>query len=460
MDRKVAKTTGPHYHTPDMDNINSNEFNVSKLVFLGILLAAIVAAWTVSTSRTTLIMEPVAPVCDELTVSMPAGASWQSASKGSWVYNENAFLQKSVHGNGPDCTVEVRYQLGPITGDVNQYLSAASRSLGLEVASRGQQNVNGIEIMWAAFASPDEQPHFYYAVAPLGAERTVTVLVWGKPGTSALVESVFEPVIKSLKYKDTGLLKKGAEIVSAIQETGLAALPEKPLFESFLIKDSAGKPTGFYFTKTATATNPQEAVFEIMYYKAAARTDFYRIRFSTPNLKDYVWYTWNPRNPSFGATVKVENSVLGAGVRGYPRRSEFNLSDAAFADAIIEQAAWQMIKTGVTEAVIDSVNYDGSIDPAHITLGKAPVEGDKWKHSVRLASMADPKVYSEIFFDIGGTIVRRTEHRQETDELEQMDSRQIMTLFPQLAGEITQFQNGNTDSGTGEKEVDYGRRPI
>jgi hypothetical protein len=105
VDRKVAKTARRHYHTPDMDNTNSNENNVGKLVFLGILLVAIVAAWTVSTRRTTLIMEPVASICDELTVSMPVGAYWQSPSKGSWVYSENAFLQKSTHGNGQDCTV-------------------------------------------------------------------------------------------------------------------------------------------------------------------------------------------------------------------------------------------------------------------------------------------------------------------------------------------------------------------
>jgi hypothetical protein len=57
-------------------------------------------------------------------------------------------------------------------------------------------------------------------------------------------------------------------------------------------------------------------------------------------------------------------------------------------------------------------------------------------------------------------IVGRIEHGKNTMVLERVTSRQIISLFPQLAGEITQFLKGDTDGETLDKEIDYGRKPI
>jgi hypothetical protein len=448
------------YYRPSMERTDSRQFDISKLVFLAILLAAVFAAWTVSTRRTTLEMQPVDPVCDEMGISMPSGGGWQSIGAEGWTYQQSTFFLKRVYGDEQTCTAEVRYHLSPITGDVTAYLAAVSGPRGLERIAQGEIEAGGVNWVWASYATAEGQPQYHYAVAPLGQDRMVTVFVWGRAGAWLLAESAFNSIIKSAKYQDTGLLQKGAELVAAAREQGLSSIQTLFPSDAFLVKDSAGEAAGFQMIRTVVTAQPQEAVMEAMYYQADSGTSSSRTRFVTPDLDNFVWHTWNPSNPGFSAIVKVEESVLLAAVRGGSRRNELNLSRAAIADAVVELAGWQLVKQGLAEAVVDAVSYDGAVTPMRIAPGGPPADGDAWKYSVVFTSMVDPQVRSEVRFDEKGAVQSRIEHRRQTLVFERATNQRILTLFPQLEGEISQFLKGTSGSETPVEEVDYDRRPI
>ncbi len=448
------------YYGPSMERTDSRQFDVSKLVFLAILLAAVFAAWTVSTRRTRLEMQPVDPVCDEFGISMPSGGGWQSIGGEGWAYQQSTFFLKRVYGQDQTCTAEVRYHLSPITGDVTAYLAAVSGPRGLERVAQGELEAGGVKWVWASYATADGQPEYHYAVAPLGQDRMVTVFVWGRAGAWLLSESAFNSIIKSAKYRDTGLLQKGAELVAAARQQGLASVQTHFPSDTFLVKDSAGEAMGFQMIRTVVTTEPQEAVVEAMYYQADSGASSSRTRFVTPDLDNFVWHTWNPSNPGFSAIVKVEESVLLAAVRGSSRRNELSLARAAIADAIIELAGWQLVKQGLAEAVVDAVSYDGTVTPMRITPGGPRAEGDAWRYSVVFTSMAEPQISSEVRFDEKGAVQSRTEHRQQTLVFERTTDQRILTLFPQLEGEISQFLGGTAGGETPVEGVGYDRRPI
>lgn len=443
-----------------MDGTNSDKFSIGKLVFLGIFLAAVLAAWMVSTSRTTLKMEPVAAVCDELTVSMPTGKQWENPSKGEWVYQQNMFIQQRVHGAHRDCIAEVRYQLGPITEEPSEYLVAARHTWGMGLVSQGLTDAEGVKLTWGGYANRDGETLSYYAVGALGEGRAVTILVWGRPGTSLLVESVFHSIVKSVRFIDTGLLAKGTELVRLVCENGLDRLGAQLPSDALLVKDDAGKAVGFYVIKTSVMTQPREALMEGMYYGGDSNPQLTRTRFRTPDLASFVWRTWDAANPSAEAVVKVENSSMVAARRGYSRQVEADLSEAAMAKAAIELAGWELLQRAMPEAVVDSVAHDGSIVPTRITPGGSPSEGEKWSYCAVLTSMVSPESYSEVFYGRDGAVVGWVEHMNGTHTYEQATVEQVMRIFPDLAALVTQFEKGTIDAEPLDKEIDYGTGPI
>jgi hypothetical protein len=459
VDRKVAKTRNRQYHTAAMDTTKSSSFDTSKLVFLGILLAAVAAVAVFSSGRTTLKMAPVAPACGELAVSMPTGSYWQSPSKDEWAWQPNALVQTSVHYPSKDCTVEIRYQLSPITVEPEQYLAAAAGSWRMDIAGRGNLKIGDAVLDWAALADGDEQPSVYYGAAALGTQRMLTVRVSARPGASLLASQAFDAVIQSLKYTDTGLVQKGAEIVKQIQADGIAPLAAQFPSDVFAVKNSAGTETGFQVTRLTLPEKANEALIEAMFYHTDGKTTFNRTRFATSDMVNFIQHTWVPGSPSPLATVRVEESVLMAAVRGSPKM-EFVVSDAALSEQIAELAGWKLLKLGLGEAYVDIVDSYGTVNPMRITGGKASEDPNASTSSVVFSSMLGAEFSSEIFFDPNGAVTKQIIHREDTLVIERSTAEHIKTLFPSIADEITRFQNGSTGSDTRQKEIDYGRKPI
>jgi hypothetical protein len=456
---KVAKSGFYYYDTAEMDIAKPNAFDFSKLVFLGILLAAVAAVWMFSTAHTTLIMAPVAPACGELTVSMPKGPYWKSPNDGKWTWQPNALVQRSVHGAGQDCTVEVQYQLSPITVEPEQHLAAAAAAWRLEEIAHGRQQIGEATLTWTALASEEEQPRVYYGVAPLNSQRMLTLYVKAKPGVTLLAAQVFDSLLQSIKYKDSGLVTKGAEIAKAVQADGLAALTAQFPSEVFSVKNESGAETGFLISRTTMVPGQNEAVLETVYYDPNSKAKFSRSRFATTNIGSFILYSWNgPGNSSPYATVRVEDGVLMAAVRG-SRKMEYNLSDAAVSGQIAELAGWKLLKNGVPEAVIDMIESEGSITPVRINPVKTSAEPNDKESSVLFTSIAGSGFSSEVFFDPNGRVSKRIEHLEKTITIERTTAEHIRALFPELAEEITRFMNGGVGTVTRPKEIEYGN-PI
>lgn len=440
-----------------MEISDSRQFDISKVVFLAILLVAIFAAWTYSNRRTKLQMEAEEAIFGEFGVSMPVGGGWQTSGAGGWIQQPSSFLLKKVYGKEQTCVAEVRYHLSPITADATSYLAAVSGPRQLERVAQGELEAGGVKWVWASYASGGSQAQYHYAVAPLGKERMATVFVWGKSGTWLMSESVFIAILKSSKYTDSGLLQKGAELVAAVKEQGIESIAKQLPSDVFIVKDTNGEASGFQMIRTTIMGSPQEAVIEAIYYLTDSDNRLSRTKFSSGNIEDFVWHTWNPSNPGVSAIVKVEESVMMAAVRGSTRRNEVNISGAAIAEAVVELAGWQLIKHEMSEAVVDAISYDGTITPTKVTMGKVPDKNDKWSYAVVFTSLANPKIRSEVYFDGNGVILGRTEHVSEQFVFERTTSQNIITRFPQLAGDISQFEKGSEAS---EVRAGYDRRPI
>lgn len=441
-----------------MDSTKPSSLDISKLVFLGILLAALAAVWIFSTGRTTLIMAPVPPACGELTVSMPSGPHWKNPSKDEWTGQQNALVQQRLRGAGPDCTVEVQYQLSPITMDPEQYLSQAASQWRMEEVGRGHEQITGAMLTWAAMAQGDAQPTVYCGVAPLGAQRALVVRVAAKPGASLLASQIFDAVVKSLKYTDTGLAQKGAEIARSIRAEGLSSVATHFPSQVFSVKDQQGKETGFQVIRTTQSQSQNEAIIETISYDSESKTKFSRTRFVTTDMANFILHSWATLgNTSPQSTVRVEEGVLMAAVRR--TRFEFGLSDAAVSGQIAELAGWNLLQNNIPEAVIDMVEDSGAVSPVRITPGKAPADPNIKESSAVFTSMTNAGVSQEVFFDPNGAVVRRIERLDETRTYERSDAAHIKELFPDVAEDIDRFMSGSMGTVTRQREIEYGK-PI
>jgi hypothetical protein len=442
-----------------MDSDNSRSFYTSKLVFLGILVAAVAAVWSYSTRHTALEMTPASVLCGELSVSMPGGLYWESPSKGVWTWQPNAYGLSAIHMPAKDCSVEVRYQLSPITVEPEQYLAAAAGAWHLDIVNRGKASIGDKPLFWAALAEGDGHPAIFYAVAALNPQRMLSVRVAAKAGAPGLAAQVFDEVLKSLKYTDSGLTQKGAELVKAVENGGIAQLAVTLPSDVFVVKNTSGAETGFLISKTGASEKAQEAVLESLIYSGSSNNDLRRTRFTTTDMVGFAQQTWVPGNATPLATVKVEESVLMSKVVNHPRQ-EFYLSDAAIADQLAEVAGWQLLKSGTPEAIIDIVTFDGSVQPVRVTPGKAPAEGDAWKSSAVFKSAAGQGLSSEIFYDANGVAIKHVQSNGETLTTERTTSEHLKEAFPSLGDAIERFVSGSSGGSIREKEIDYGRKPI
>jgi hypothetical protein len=440
-----------------MDSTKPSSFDVSKLVFLGILLAAVAAVWVFSAGRTTLTMAPVAAACGELTVSMPSGPYWQSTSKGKWTWQPNALVQKSVRGTTQDCTVEVQYQLSPITVEPEQYLAAAATAWRLEEVGHGQHQVGETTLTWAAMATQDEQPGVYYGVAPLGTQRMLTVWVAARPGASLLAGQVFDAVLKSLKYNDTGLAQKGADIVKMIQADGLSSVTTHFPSQTFAVRNSAGTEIGFILTRPILRQN--EAVIDTLLYDSESAAKFSRTRAATPDMADFSLYTWRTlNNPAPNMAISVQAGMLLL-PEGRGRLKSVPLSDAAIPRQIIDLSGWKLLQSNIPEAIVDMVGDDGEVDPVRVIPGKSPADPNSTEVSVIFTYVAGKGVSSEVFFDPNGVVVRSIDRSGEVRSTERTTTSHIKELFPDLVEDIDRFMSGSTGTVTRPKEIEYGK-PI
>ncbi|HSV27369.1 MAG TPA: hypothetical protein VLH60_05700, partial [Sedimentisphaerales bacterium] len=347
-----------------MAETGSRQFDISKVVFLAILLLAIFAAWEFSTGRTALKMEPVEAISGELAISLPSGDNWRDDGGGQWIYHQQSFVQRRVYGEQA-CTVEVRYYLSPITGDAASYLPAAGGGRNLERIGQGELSSGGINWAWAAYGSGRGQAQLYYAVARLGDYRMVTVSVHGRGGTWLLAEMVFEAIINSAKYHDTGLLTEGAGLVASVQEEGVEAIRNAFSADVFVINDEVGAAVGFYISRIPMVSETGETVVDGMLYQTNPRALLSRTRFVTFDIVNFEWHTWHPGHPGSGAIVEAQDGVLSE-VRGGLRRRGQAVSRAAIADAVTELVGWQLVSRGIPEAVVDVISHDRTVTPMQV----------------------------------------------------------------------------------------------
>jgi hypothetical protein len=380
-----------------------------------------------------------------LSVSMPSGNGWKCTEK--WSFEDNSFNVSSifaVSGLNERSYAQCRYLLAAKEDTPKERIGQEYSETKLVVT--GQITTENLAVNWASIFI-DSGVEIILGVCNLADGRQLEIEVLQSTDERGLAKEIFEKIVKSIKFRDNGLLQAGVRLISDIRTEGLNIVPAdgmgKRPSSPFTISDSHNNIIGFTIDAMATAGTGAEANLNAADYYylrgtvAEEQVGYFR---GSGDLRQFTWRVeTTSRTGRKGLEMSADAGTLT--VRKFGTNSPFNrrtgketgeyeLGETAVPDIVLEPILTKVLDGNSQALIIDVIRSDGTVMPVHIEK-MPPAREQTDSNYIRLDWLDGRGYWQETYYDASKKPVKIVLGQETTYTLNRSDANEIAQLFPE-----------------------------
>lgn len=469
---KVAKVPPNNYDSLLMSyNEHLKKHGADKIFLLALFALSLLIAYLIVRAKKVVVLgEPVEISEVGLSVRLPNGNGWQCDNQ--WELYEDTFLLSSVFSPSPGVNladVLCTYRLASFRQSPRVWLEQYAAQFDASNPEYGTQQIEDKNLEWVYIKQARHLSGALAATMQLGHGRWLDIEITLAESEDDLALGIFEKIAKHIVIKDNELLEKGIEMVRQIKVEGLdKVLSERDEPDYYMVKDSGRHDVGFVVDILLEPVNMNEAEIQAAgfgYIRSPNKWEKATLFKSNPGLDEYVWesqtdqdrvvqITRGPltirgqgQNVRTSTRISVSNGTEISIHRLGPGSDELNqvestelearISEAAMPAAVIEALYVQMVNSNVDKIMVDVILSNGQVEPAVITLTRAPKDEPQVSHIVKIKYLGTNQE-EETHFDSKMQTVKKILRQNGILVLEPTTLEDLARRFPERADYILQ----------------------
>ncbi|MHC4195252.1 MAG: hypothetical protein ACYSQZ_04820 [Planctomycetota bacterium] len=377
-------------------------YPTAQTALLGFFVLALLIARFIVTSRSKIILSgPITLGFSGLSISLPSGNGWQSATQ--WSRDKNVFVLSSLFdiGSGVDVQVDCRYFLAEANTSPAAKLEHKASEVQGQITEEGQIQTASATIHWAYITWPKTMASMFFGTTHLTKNRQLDVILLQRTGDIERARHIFDLVAQSLEFESNELFQAGSEIIKEIKNTSIAYFLDNSNRQTYLLRrDAMGRPVGFtaeVIVDFGQDTELNIRASSLSCLRGRRLTEQEVTVFESDNSFDD--FTWKSESSGLAGRsgIEITSSRGLMTVRYYGRADEenYHLSEFAIPDILAETALTQMLFSNYRKIILDIVTADGRIMPALISRIEAEEDTG---YVFALEFLNDPDI-SQIYLD-------------------------------------------------------------
>ena len=432
------------------DTHETKKMGGDKIALLGLFIAALLIARLIVAFKSSLLFSDSVQLSHTgLSVKMPSGNGWECDKQ--WKYQENTFTLSSVFPAGssrPTARAYCRYILGADTTTPFERFDQEAANADATIVETNQTRTGTLTIDWAKVDKPEVFLCVFLGTARLPDNRQLDIEVHQVAGDHQMAEQVFKRIIEDLKFEDNKLLKTGTEVVTEIKSKGLGSFLDNQNRQAFfLIKDSRKHAIGF--TMDVLVDSGPGARLNIragsLSYIRGLRPREQGTSFQCSNdLSEFVFKSEISKRTGRSGTEIIagkDNIMTLRKFEAEPDEKSYRLNPSAIPEVFFDQLLKQMIDSGKKEIIVDIIQANGKIIPAHISGIEVTKDmaADEDAAYVFMLELLDGQGFSErLYLNDRHQVYKRLIRQDNIYILERTDIGSIMGEFPEREEYILQ----------------------
>lgn len=208
-----------------------------KVSLLVIFIISLLAAWLVITFRSGIqLSAPIELNLSGLSVSLPLGGGWQCERQ--WKHDDDGFTISSAFAVGAGTNqsyTRCHYLLASRQLTPEERFGEVSAGIGGEVVKMSQTTTGPFVVDWAKITG-DAGFEMMFGVCSLPAGRELEIEVLQTADEDGLAKSIFERIVKNIRFSDNGLLQAGEDVAREVR--GSAPGMENQPVSFFILTDA------------------------------------------------------------------------------------------------------------------------------------------------------------------------------------------------------------------------------
>jgi hypothetical protein len=336
-------------------------------------LALLIARFIVASKSEIILSGPITLGFSGLSISLPSGNGWQSATQ--WSRDKNVFVLSSLFdiGSGVDVQIDCRYFLAEANTSPAARLERKAAEMQGQIAEEGQIQTASAAIHWARITWPRTTASMFFGTTPLTKNRQLDVTVFQHTGDIKRARHIFDLLAQNLEFESSEPFRAGSEIIKGIKNTSVAYFLDNSNRQTYLLRrDAMGRPVGF--TAEVIVDFGQDTKLNIR----ASSLSYLRVRrfaeqevtaFESDNsFDDFIWKSESSGLAGrSGAEITSSSGLMTVKHYGSADEENYRLSEFAIPDILAETALTQMLFSNYRKIILDIVTADGKIMPALIS---------------------------------------------------------------------------------------------
>jgi len=423
----------------------------AKIAFLGLFVAALLAARVVVALRSAVVLSTPIPLAPAgLSIAVPEGNGW--INSGQWEYGDNSFILSSILSTGrsrPTGSARCRYLLAAEASSPESRFERERDKLGGTIVETGQMQTETVSFDWVHIEKQNKWVNAFYGTAKLPYNRQLDIEIHETLGKLDMAKEVFRRIAESVSLTETPLLEAGAQVVAEMKAKGIADYLEDQNRQAlFLIRDTlvstgSAVPLGFAADVLIDTgrTGPSRIQAASLHYIRGRYIREQVTSFQSDNRFDEL--TWKIQTTGVGrrsAEIALDaDGVLTITKLGEPiEEKSCYPSSAAIPDILLEQFIGRMIESDKKEVIVDVIEATGRIMPTHISSAE-PDEStadNGISYKVKIEPLDGKGFYQWVYLDDKKLISESISREERIYVFESVTPDEAVRLFPERAEHI------------------------
>ena len=377
---------------------------------------------------------------------MPSGNGWQC--EGKWKYDDDGFTISSAFAVGAGTNqsyTRCHYLLASRQLTPEERFGEVSAGIGGEVVEMSQTTTGPFVVDWAKITG-DAGFEMMFGVCSLPAGRELEIEVLQTADEDGLAKSIFERIVKNIRFSDNGLLQAGEDVAREVR--GSAPGMENQPVSFFILTDAHGQAIGFTMDAITVQKDKDPAIKAASYYYirgGSAPEEEVGIFSGDKTLSRFAWkIESSSRAGSKGIEMTADANTMvvrfAAGRQAGRKESKYTLGEAAVPNTILDLALKKMLDSNRQQIIVDLIRPDGTITPMLIEKlepAKKPAQARQDEqpasYALRTEMLDGRGHWQKIYYDGNKQIIRVLLGQGNTYTLRRADANEITKMFPERA---------------------------
>ncbi|MEN6384419.1 MAG: hypothetical protein ABFD79_04405 [Phycisphaerales bacterium] len=440
------------------DGEKLRRFGADKIAFLILLIAGLLIAQLLISSKTTFkLSPPISLKGSGLEVSLPASNNWKQLTSDFVLINNEFRLASELRISSDSMITCVwRYMLLPKQLKAVEYFQQIAAAMQGHLTSSGTQKYGQFTFDFARIDSSSTTLFIGTTMLPNG--RILTLEVAQKGSGVELADKLFKSLLASAKYYEENSFAKGLQFLKKFKNQFLPELSEvelkgQTITDYFRLKDNSGNSIGFTTDSLSYTAEPNDgysfAVSSLFFFSPSSKTlaeqSFFR---SDINL---TIFDWSVRAGDL-QTNRQQTTHLGLKSNIIEIEKSGRIEQLPFTNIMIPECLFDLLtadflKSNYDTIYIETILSDGRIAPVLLSRIKS---SETAALPERSAAQADffgefTSIY-KLYYDGSGRLVSAEIQSTVPYRRERTTRASIFADFPQWLTKIQKMEQFNNQN--------------